>query len=110
MLTISFLVFISTSTKCLSFFKCDHIVSEVREPFDMGTLHYNRPLPSSPETAKFDLTRPQVDTDEYFLEKDYSIDCDSDTYKAVRIYALFMIAVCECPSSGLPDHDGPTFS
>jgi len=56
------------------------------------------------------LTRSQVDTDQYFLEKDYSIDCDSDTYKAVRVYALFMIAVCECPSSGLPDHDGPTFS
>ena len=46
------------------------------------------------------LTRSQVDTDEYFLEKDYSIDCDSDTYKAVRVYALAMVAVCECPSIG----------
>ena len=48
--------------------------------------------PTSAEIVKFDLTHPQVDTDEYFLEKDYSIDCDSDTYKAVRVYALAMIA------------------
>lgn len=27
-LTITYLVFIATSTKCLSYFKCDHIVSD----------------------------------------------------------------------------------
>ena len=58
-LTISFLVFVSTSTKILSYFKCDDI----------------------------------ADTGESWLEKDYSISCEGDTYNGVRFYATTMIFV-----------------
>ena len=48
-------------------------------------LQHSYPISRSPDS--------QVDTDEWYLEKDYSINCGSDTYKAFRVYALAMIAV-----------------
>ena len=114
-------MFVSTSTKILSYFKCDHIVSDGSIPID-GYLDVQSvrgfcttpspptkyplfpPLPfpataiatTRAHSSTADLSTTfhlphQADTDEWWLEKDYSISCEGDTYNRVRVYATAMI-------------------